>query len=102
MLKERGVEERSGDPSAGLDRTQCADEWLRELQPVRHVEIERRVDAGTEIVEQQKTGDDPEMAGFQGLDEAAETVLQPREGNGAPLFIDEQEAAGNHQQGRKS
>ena len=41
----------AGDPATGAGRGQQTDQPLREVQVVGHVEIERRAEAGTEIVQ---------------------------------------------------
>jgi hypothetical protein len=97
MLEEGGVEERARDRAHGLNGIQHADELLREFERVGHIEIERRIDAGTEEIEEEKPRDHPKAAVLEGRGEAAEGLLQTGDRDGAFLLVDEQKRAGNHQ-----
>src|SRR5262245_7691317 len=98
MLEERAVDERRRDPAERIHRAEHADEGLRELKAVGHVEIERRVDAGTEVIKCEKERDHPEAARSKRAGEACETLAQASAGDCALFFVDEDEARGGYEQ----
>jgi hypothetical protein len=96
------VDHRAGDPPGRRDRAEKTDELLREMQLVGHVIIERRAEAGIEVVEKQEPADQPQLAPAQAGQERTERDLQLRQIGAAALLLDQKQRAENRQKRRDS
>src|SRR4029077_399628 len=62
ILEPRPVKQCTNNPTGGLDRAENADIALGEFQVIGHVVVERRVEAGIEMIEKKEKPDDPKLA----------------------------------------